>query len=133
RIARSSRFSTRSRSPVSVARHRFFARRSTMEPDRTRRSRRPSTLVLLLLVTVAAAVAVGGAGARPLVGITNPGQITINDAAGGTPPTAATPYPSSIGASGVTGLISKVTMTINDFRHHFPDDVDMLLVGPTGA
>jgi uncharacterized repeat protein (TIGR01451 family) len=45
---------------------------------------------------------------------------------------AATPYPSIINISGVTGLVSKVTVTLSNFTHAFPDDVDILLVGPGG-
>jgi subtilisin-like proprotein convertase family protein len=44
-----------------------------------------------------------------------------------------TPYPSSIGVSGVPGIITKVTVTLNNITHTFPDDIDVLLVGPTGA
>lgn len=47
--------------------------------------------------------------------------------------TTVSPYPSSIGVSGLAGTISKVTVTLNNFSHTFPDDVDILLVGPTGA
>ncbi len=42
------------------------------------------------------------------------------------------PFPSSTGVSGVTGLIGKVTVTMTNVNHTFPDDVDMLLVGPHG-
>jgi subtilisin-like proprotein convertase family protein len=52
--------------------------------------------------------------------------IAINDN------TVATPYPSTISVSGQSGAISKVTVTLNNFTHTFPDDVDILLVGPTG-
>ncbi len=45
----------------------------------------------------------------------------------------ANPYPSSIEVSGVTGMISKVTANLFDFNFSsFPDDVDVLLVGPGG-
>jgi uncharacterized repeat protein (TIGR01451 family) len=44
----------------------------------------------------------------------------------------APPYPSVINVSGVTGLISKVTVTLTNVNHTYPDDIDMLLVGPAG-
>jgi subtilisin-like proprotein convertase family protein len=42
------------------------------------------------------------------------------------------PYPSSINVSGLAGVTTKVTVTLNGFTHTFPDDVDILLVSPTG-
>ncbi|MCA1591219.1 MAG: proprotein convertase P-domain-containing protein, partial [Acidobacteria bacterium] len=48
---------------------------------------------------------------------------------GGAP---ATPYPSNIVVSGLSGNISKVTVGLNNLNHTFPSDVDMLLVGPGG-
>lgn len=44
----------------------------------------------------------------------------------------ATPYPSNIVVSGMDGLITKVTVKLNDFSHTFPRDVDVMLVGPEG-
>jgi subtilisin-like proprotein convertase family protein len=66
----------------------------------------------------------------PLAVFTNPAAITIPNA---TAPAPASPYPSNITVSGLTGTISKVTVTITGLNHTFPDDIDMLLVGPTGA
>lgn len=49
----------------------------------------------------------------------------------------ASPYPSTINVSGLTGTIANtagsVKVTLNGFSHTFPDDVGMVLVGPTGA
>ena len=40
------------------------------------------------------------------------------------------PYPSSINVSGLQGVVSKVSVRLNSFRHPRPQDVDILLVGP---
>jgi len=56
----------------------------------------------------------------------NPDPITIN-AAG-----IATPYPSSLAISGLTGVVSNVTVTLNNLSHTVPDDIDILLVAPGG-
>lgn len=45
----------------------------------------------------------------------------------------ATPYPSIIGVSDVTGVVSQVTVTLSNFTHSFPSDVDVLLVSPAGT
>ncbi len=44
----------------------------------------------------------------------------------------ASPYPAPITVSGVTGLVSKVVLRLNDFNHSFPSDVDVVLVSPSG-
>ncbi len=56
----------------------------------------------------------------------NATTIIINDLS------TATPYPSNIAVSGVVGTVGKVTVTLNQLNHTFPNDVDVLLVGPTG-
>ncbi|MGH9580306.1 MAG: hypothetical protein ACRD2R_04875, partial [Terriglobales bacterium] len=66
----------------------------------------------------------------PTFTFSNTNAITINDA---TAPAAATPYPSNIVVSGLSGTITKVTVKLKGFSHTFPDDVDILLVGPTGT
>lgn len=58
---------------------------------------------------------------------TNPGAITIPDAG------TATPYNSIITVSGIIGTGFEISVTLNDFTHSSPDDVGILLVGPTGA
>ncbi len=44
----------------------------------------------------------------------------------------ATAYPATLAVSGVTGTVSKVTVRLNQFTHSYPEDVDVLLVGPAG-
>jgi subtilisin-like proprotein convertase family protein len=54
----------------------------------------------------------------------------------GTAPTgtsgAASPYPSTISVSGVTGTVNRVIVQLFGVNHTFPDDVDVLLVSPGG-
>jgi len=45
----------------------------------------------------------------------------------------ASPYPSTLTVSGVTGLVGRVTATLSNFNHTYPHDVSVLLVSPTGA
>jgi len=56
----------------------------------------------------------------------NPSPITIN-AAGN-----AAPYPSTIAVAGGPASIVAISLTISNFSHTWPDDVDVLLVGPNG-
>ncbi len=56
----------------------------------------------------------------------NHAPITIRDN------NSADPYPSQIAVSGFVGNVSRVTVTLNGFWHTFPDDVDMILVSPSG-
>ena len=76
--------------------------------------------------------AAGGSGTSPesTSVFSNSNPITINDSV--TPPTLASPYPSDIVVSGVTKPVARVTVTLVSMSHTFPDDIDILLVGPTG-
>jgi uncharacterized repeat protein (TIGR01451 family) len=44
----------------------------------------------------------------------------------------ASPYPSIIVVSNVTGLVSQISVTISNMSHSFPHDVSMLLESPDG-
>src|SRR6266480_1805446 len=57
---------------------------------------------------------------------TNSSAITIPDSGAGTP------YPSTINVSGTAGTISQVVVKLDGYTHTYPDDLDVLLVSPTG-
>lgn len=44
----------------------------------------------------------------------------------------ATPYASSITASGLTGAIIDINVTLTNLSHLNPDDLDVMLIGPSG-
>lgn len=56
----------------------------------------------------------------------NTNQISINDNS------IATPYPSTIHVTGVDGIVGKVAVTVSNFTHTFPKDVNMMVGGPLG-
>ena len=45
---------------------------------------------------------------------------------------SGSPYPSSVTVAGMSGVISKVIVKLNGLQHTYPDDIDILLVGPGG-
>ncbi len=71
------------------------------------------------------------------VAFANSTPITIPVLAPGVPaPWPGQPYPSNIAVSGLGGTVTDVNVTLNGFdcsAPGFPEDIDMLLVGPTGA
>lgn len=56
----------------------------------------------------------------------NNGLIVINEYG------AATPYPANITISNLSGVVTKATVTVSNFSHQFPNDVQMLLAAPSG-
>ena len=56
----------------------------------------------------------------------NVAPITLNDNA------KASPYASTVNVAGLNGTIRKVSVTLNGLNHDYPDDIDMMLVGPKG-
>jgi len=78
-----------------------------------------------MLISAASTVAAG------TFTFSNTNAIVINDSP--TPPTIASPYPSPLTVSNITGsYVTKVTVQIHGFAHEFPADVDVVLVGPQG-
>ncbi|MBA4148718.1 MAG: hypothetical protein H0X66_11440 [Verrucomicrobia bacterium] len=63
---------------------------------------------------------------------TNTTTIHVPTTSSGTGAGIASPYPSSISVSGISGTIEKVTVSLVGFSHSYPYDIDMLLVGPGG-
>jgi subtilisin-like proprotein convertase family protein len=101
----------------------------------------PKKVALLLLAAGLAAVAALGLAASAASAATfsnTDGPITINDGSelscGGaaTAPGTATPYPSVITVSGLTGSVTDVNVTVSGLSHDFPDDAGLLLVSPEG-
>jgi hypothetical protein len=69
---------------------------------------------------------VGGLGVLRAVTLTNPSPINIPFSG------TASLYPSIITVSNLSGEITRVTVTLSNASHSFPDDLDILLAGPHG-
>lgn len=93
--------------------------------------RRATATALVVAVTVAALlVSVPSAAAATF---SNATPITTTDPETCTSPLLpGSPYPSSIVASGLTGTVSDVNVTLRGMNH-FPGDFEILLVGPGGG
>ena len=67
--------------------------------------------------------------------VSSPSPATVSSSGTITIPStgAAAPYPSTIAVSGIVGTVASVTVTLTGITHTYPDDLDFLLVGPTGA
>ena len=84
---------------------------------------------------VATALCVGAATVAAAGGtFSNPAAIPIADSTGAPPhtPGQGSPYPSTLGVSGLPGRVSDVNVTLAGVGHGNPDDLDVLLVGPQG-
>jgi subtilisin-like proprotein convertase family protein len=82
-------------------------------------------LILLSALCLLASLAVTASTSAATL-FTNTNQITIPDDG------SASPYPSEISVSGLNGPITDVSVTLHRFGHADPDDVDILLVSPSG-
>src|SRR5688572_25528029 len=67
--------------------------------------------------------------AAPTAQFCNSNPISITGSLGQGP---ASPFPSNIQVSGLTGVITDVSLTLNNLQHNWGRDIDVLLVGPNG-
>jgi subtilisin-like proprotein convertase family protein len=84
-------------------------------------------LALFLTTALVALGATAGTASAATGSFSNPAPITITD------DSIASPYPSTINVNGFAGNVQKATVTLNGFTHTYPDDIAVLLVGPSGA
>jgi subtilisin-like proprotein convertase family protein len=84
-------------------------------------------LALLLATALLSTAAMAGTASAATSTASNPAPITIPDVG------PATPYPSTISVNGFAGNVQKATVTLHRFTHTCPEDVDALLVAPSGA
>lgn len=84
------------------------------------------TRAALQVLAVAELTLLGGPAGIGTFTYDAPERIALLD--GGTAPV----YPSSIRVSGLNGVVSRVAVTLRGLSHTFPDDIDLLLVGPDG-
>jgi subtilisin-like proprotein convertase family protein len=89
---------------------------------------RLSTVLALAAISFAVPQAV-----RAAETFCNPANLTIPAAGSGTGTGApASPYPSPIVVSGVATFTTQVTIDLKGVRHTYGQDIDVLLVGPSG-
>src|SRR6185503_14904822 len=69
-----------------------------------------------------------------VLNFSNPSSISLNEpSTPHTAPTVAVPYPSTISVAGVTDPVSTIRVILNNINQSRMDDVEMLLVSPTGV
>ncbi len=66
----------------------------------------------------------------PANSFTNSASLPMSGASNGEG--TGTPYPSTINVTGVPGIVTTITAKLNKLSHPFPEDLDILLVGPGG-
>lgn len=81
---------------------------------------------VVLLAGIGTLAACASASAAPVATFSNPQPISIPASGNGSP------YPSTIVVSGLSGLITDVNVTIKSVSHTRPDDLAVVLVGPSG-
>jgi subtilisin-like proprotein convertase family protein len=91
-------------------------------------------LVLAMALACTAAVLLATASPARATVFSNGGAITVNETGCGPPDAeAATPYPSNITVSGLSGTVTDVNVTLSGVTHPFEGDLEILLVSPAGG
>ena len=93
------------------------------------RSTSPRVAAVALVTTCTVVASAPGAAAATFSNISS---ITVNDAPSGSVNGTASPYPSAISVTGLTGTITDVNVTVNGVTHGFPRDLAIAVVGPNG-
>jgi len=115
--------------------------------SRARHAKRPCRSVSVRLASFGLALAVivplsAALPAAPAAAATfsNPSSIALNDPDSQShflngqqvQNATATPFPSTISVSGMSGTISSMSLVLNNVTYQYSDDIDVLLVGPGG-
>lgn len=88
--------------------------------------------MLALIVGCATLAVLAGVTPAQAVAFSNSAPITMPDPNCSDPDTA-TPYPSNIVVSGLSGTVSDVNVTLSGVTHAFQGDIEVLLVSPAGG
>ena len=100
-----------------------------------KRSRTPSARVLLLALLLALGSLLGlpvRAAADGPTTFSNTDSIAIPATGSANQIGLASPYPSNISVSGMTGAVTKMTVTFHGLTHGALGDVDAMVVAPNG-
>ena len=98
-----------------------------------RRRHLSAGLGVLALAGATLAVVAGPAAADGPTTFTNSTSISVPSGSSSDQSGPASPYPSPITVSGLSGAVSKVTVTLANLSHSTAGDIDALLVAPDGS
>jgi uncharacterized repeat protein (TIGR01451 family) len=82
--------------------------------------------------TLSLPIALGAGAGLVTNGFTNSTLVSVPGSLNAGQAAAADPYPSTLEVAGVPGPVAGVTVTLHGLTHSYPDDLDVLLVGPGG-
>ena len=99
----------------------------------SRRTLLPVPLFAATVLCAVAAILVAVAPSAKAVVFTNAATITVPDAVCGGAVGKATPYPSPITVSGLSGTVTDVNVTLTNINSDYTGDLEVLLVAPGGS